>query len=102
MVGKRILFAWNGSTESARAISLAMPVLSRAESIDVLDALGVQAVGLQKQFVLSETPDIKTLKVTARYPCGTDTDLLKNVCTSSPMSTCSGSISRRTRRMRPT
>ena len=36
MVGKRILFAWNGSTESARAISLAMPVLSGAESIDVL------------------------------------------------------------------
>ena len=31
MVGKRILFAWNGSTESARAISLAMPVLSGAE-----------------------------------------------------------------------
>ena len=28
LVGKRILFAWNGSTESARAISLAMPVLS--------------------------------------------------------------------------
>ena len=36
MVGKRILFAWNGSTESARAISLAMPVLAGAESIDVL------------------------------------------------------------------
>ena len=33
MVGKRILFAWNGSTESARAISLAMPVLSGAEAI---------------------------------------------------------------------
>ena len=31
MVGKRILFAWNGSTESARAISLAMPVLGGAE-----------------------------------------------------------------------
>jgi len=36
MIGKRVLFAWNGSTESARAISLAMPVLSGAESIDVL------------------------------------------------------------------
>jgi nucleotide-binding universal stress UspA family protein len=36
MVGKKVLFAWNGSTESARAISLAMPVMSRAEAIDVL------------------------------------------------------------------
>src|SRR3954467_7165268 len=36
MVGKRVLFAWNGSTESARAISLGMPMLSRAEAIDVL------------------------------------------------------------------
>ena len=40
MVGKRVLFAWNGSTESARAISLAMPVLSRAESIDVMSVDG--------------------------------------------------------------
>lgn len=40
MVGKRILFSWNGSTESARAISLAMPVLSRAEAIDVMSVDG--------------------------------------------------------------
>jgi len=45
MVGKRILFAWNGSTESARAISLAMPVLSRAESIDVLSVDGAMVPG---------------------------------------------------------
>ena len=45
MVGKRILFAWNGSTESARAISLAMPVLSGAESIDVLSVDGAMVPG---------------------------------------------------------
>jgi nucleotide-binding universal stress UspA family protein len=45
MVGKRVLFAWNGSTESARAISLAMPVLSRAEAIDVLSVDGAMVPG---------------------------------------------------------
>jgi nucleotide-binding universal stress UspA family protein len=45
LVGKRVLFAWNGSTESARAISLAMPVLSRAESIDVLSVDGSMVPG---------------------------------------------------------
>ena len=45
MVGRKILFAWNGSTESARAISLAMPVLSRAESIDVLSVDGAMVPG---------------------------------------------------------
>src|SRR3981189_229824 len=45
MVGKRILFAWNGSTESARAISLAMPGLSGAGSIDVLSGEGALGPG---------------------------------------------------------
>ena len=45
MVGKRILFAWNGSTESARAISLAMPVLSRSEAIEVLSVEGAMVPG---------------------------------------------------------
>ena len=45
MVGKRILFAWNGSTESARAISLAMPVLSGAETIEVLSVEGAMVPG---------------------------------------------------------
>jgi len=45
MVGKKILFAWNGSTESARAISLAMPMLSRAESIEVMSVEGAGVPG---------------------------------------------------------
>jgi nucleotide-binding universal stress UspA family protein len=45
MVGKRVLFAWNGSTESARAISLAMPMLGSAESIDVMSVDGAMVPG---------------------------------------------------------
>ena len=45
MVGKRILFAWNGSTESARAISLALPVLGGAEAIEVLSVEGAMVPG---------------------------------------------------------
>jgi nucleotide-binding universal stress UspA family protein len=45
MVGKRILFAWNGSTESARAISLAMPVLAGAETIEVFSVEGAMVPG---------------------------------------------------------
>mgnify|MGYP003946346827 CR=1 FL=1 len=45
MVGKKVLFAWNGSTESARAISLAMPVIGRADSIDVLSVEGAMVPG---------------------------------------------------------
>lgn len=45
MVGKRILFAWNGSTESARAISLAMPVMAGAEAIEVLSVEGAMVPG---------------------------------------------------------
>jgi nucleotide-binding universal stress UspA family protein len=45
MVGSKVLFAWNGSTESARAISLAMPVMSRAETIDVLSVDGAMVPG---------------------------------------------------------
>mgnify|MGYP000732906839 CR=1 FL=1 len=45
MVGKRILFAWNGSTESARAISLAMPVMAGAEAIEVMSVEGAMVPG---------------------------------------------------------
>jgi nucleotide-binding universal stress UspA family protein len=45
VVGKKVLFAWNGSTESARAISLAMPMMSRAEAIDVLSVDGAMVPG---------------------------------------------------------
>ena len=45
LVGRRVLFAWNGSTESARAISLAMPVLSGAEAIVVLSVEGAMVPG---------------------------------------------------------
>lgn len=44
-VGERIVVAWNGSTETARCIALAMPFLERAESVVVLTVDGWQVPG---------------------------------------------------------
>jgi nucleotide-binding universal stress UspA family protein len=35
-VGERVVIAWNGSREAARAVGDAMPILERAASVDVL------------------------------------------------------------------
>ncbi len=35
-IGKTIVIAWNGSTESARTVALAMPLLTRADTVRVL------------------------------------------------------------------
>lgn len=35
-IGKKVLVAWNGSRESARAVFDALPILKRAESVEVL------------------------------------------------------------------
>ena len=40
---KRILVAWNGSHESARALSLAMPILEQAEQIDIVSVASNEA-----------------------------------------------------------
>ena len=66
LVGKRILFAWNGSTESARAISLAMPVLSRAESIDVLSVDGAMVPGPSSSEI-ADSLRSHGLKVTSQH-----------------------------------
>ncbi len=39
-VGRRVMIAWNGSTETARAVAFAMPFLARAETVVVLTAEG--------------------------------------------------------------
>lgn len=36
-LGKRIAIAWNGSTEAARAVALALPLIQTAEEVVVLD-----------------------------------------------------------------
>ena len=43
-IATNVLIAWNGSTEQARAIALAMPVLQRAERVTVLAIPGGAAV----------------------------------------------------------
>jgi nucleotide-binding universal stress UspA family protein len=35
-VGRRVMIAWNGSRESARAVKDAMPILQRAEKVDIV------------------------------------------------------------------
>ena len=35
-IGKNVVIAWNGSTESARTVALAMPLLTRADNVRVL------------------------------------------------------------------
>jgi nucleotide-binding universal stress UspA family protein len=39
-IGTNVLIAWNGSTEQARALALAMPLLERAERVTVLTVTG--------------------------------------------------------------
>jgi nucleotide-binding universal stress UspA family protein len=39
-IGRKVLIAWNCSTETARAVAFAMPVLERAESVTVLTVEG--------------------------------------------------------------
>jgi nucleotide-binding universal stress UspA family protein len=66
MVGKRILFAWNGSTESARAISLAMPMLSGADTIEVLSVEGAMVPG-PTSAEIAESLSAHGLKVTSQH-----------------------------------
>lgn len=44
-VGSAIVIAWNGSTESARTIAMAMPLLLAANRIEVLEVEGETAFG---------------------------------------------------------
>ncbi len=44
-IGKSIVIAWNASTESARTVALAMPFLTRAESVRVLTIEGGSVPG---------------------------------------------------------
>ena len=39
-IGTNVLIAWNGSTEQAPAVALAMPLLERAERVTVLTVTG--------------------------------------------------------------
>ena len=44
-IGKRVLVAWNGSTETARALSAARPLLGRSEAVRVLSVDGGMVSG---------------------------------------------------------
>lgn len=44
-LGRRAVISWNGSTETARAVALAMPLLAQAEQVVVLAVEGVMVPG---------------------------------------------------------
>jgi nucleotide-binding universal stress UspA family protein len=44
-VGRRIAIAWNGSTETARAVAMSMGLLKRAEAVEVLSVDGAIVPG---------------------------------------------------------
>jgi nucleotide-binding universal stress UspA family protein len=44
-LGKNIVIAWNGSTETARTIAFAMPFLAQAERVNVLTVEGGGVLG---------------------------------------------------------
>ncbi len=50
-IGKKVLIAWNGSTESARAITFARPFLHRSELVVVLTVEGGMVAGPGAQAV---------------------------------------------------
>lgn len=67
-LGETILIAWNGSTESARAVALAMPLLARAKAVIVLSVLDASVPGptgamlgrgLARAGITAEIVDIK-------------------------------------------
>ncbi len=51
------------------------------EFSDVLQQMGVDAVGLKRKFMLSLTPDLSTVQVTVKYPCATPAAQLDPTCT---------------------
>lgn len=44
-IGRRIVIAWNGSTETARTVAFAMPFLKRAQSVQVVSVEGAMTPG---------------------------------------------------------
>ncbi len=44
-IGRRVAIAWNGSTEAARAVALALPLIQAADEVVVLDGGGEDGAG---------------------------------------------------------
>jgi nucleotide-binding universal stress UspA family protein len=69
-VGRKIVIAWNSSTESARGVALAMPFLKRADAIECLSIEGATVPGPTVED-LAESLRLHGLPVTARHmPAG--------------------------------
>ncbi len=69
-VGERIAIAWNASTESARCVAFAMPLLRRAKAIEVISVEGAMVQGPSGE-ELAVALRREGLPVTARHvPAG--------------------------------
>lgn len=65
-IGKRICIAWNCSTESARCVALAMPLLKKAEAVEVLSVEGATVPGPSSE-ELAAMLRLHGFNVTARH-----------------------------------
>jgi len=65
-IGRRIAIAWNCSTESARCTALAMPLLEKAEAVEVLSVEGATVPGPSAE-ELAASLRLHGLPVTARH-----------------------------------
>lgn len=65
-IGKRIAIAWNCSTESARCVALAMPLLRKADAIEVLSVEGATVPGPSSED-LAAALRLHGLPVSARH-----------------------------------
>jgi len=65
-IGRKIVIAWNSSTETARGVALAMPYLRRAEAIEVLSIEGATVPG-PTSTELADALRLHGLPVTARH-----------------------------------
>ncbi|MGH6988328.1 MAG: universal stress protein [Stellaceae bacterium] len=65
-LGERILVAWNGSSETARALAFAMPFLKQAKAIEVVSVEGGTLPGPLAEIV-AQNLALHGLAVTARH-----------------------------------
>lgn len=73
-IGRKVLVAWNGSREAARAVSDAMPVLESADSIEIF-AVEPRGIGDVPGADIAEHLARHGLKITAAKTSGLDIDV---------------------------
>lgn len=73
-IGHKVLVAWNGSREAARAVSDAMPILETADSIEIF-AVEPSGIGDVPGADIAEHLSRHSLKISAAKTAGLDIDV---------------------------